>query len=104
MISRLSSAPPLPVAPGRRRPAHRRLTVEVLHIGDPQRADPGAYVLDAQAGQSAFGVYDERGDTRSDTVVAGYPKLGTVSDLVAYARTTRLDLIIFTTTLFPNCL
>ena len=59
-ISRLSSAPPLPVAPGRRRPAHRRLTVEVLHIGDPQHADAGAYVLDAQAGQSAFGVYGER--------------------------------------------
>jgi Undecaprenyl-phosphate glucose phosphotransferase len=29
-------------------------------------------------------------------VVAGYPKLGTVDDLVAYARRTKLDLVVFT--------
>ena len=54
--------------------------------------------LDAQAdsGVRIVGVFDDRGDTRSDTMVAGYPKLGTVSDLVAYARSTRVDLIIFT--------
>lgn len=54
--------------------------------------------LDAQpeSGVRIVGVFDDRGDTRADSVVAGYPKLGTVSDLVAYARTTRLDLIIFT--------
>ncbi|RZK88645.1 MAG: undecaprenyl-phosphate glucose phosphotransferase, partial [Methylobacterium sp.] len=54
--------------------------------------------LDAQAesGIRIVGVFDDRGDRRSDTVVAGYPKLGTVDDLVAYARTTRLDLVIFT--------
>lgn len=54
--------------------------------------------LEAQAdcGVRIVGVFDDRGDMRADSVVAGYPKLGTVSDLVAYARTTRLDLIIFT--------
>ena len=54
--------------------------------------------LDAQtdSGVRIVGVFDDRGDTRSDTVVAGYPKLGTVSDLVAYARNTRIDLIIVT--------
>jgi hypothetical protein len=29
-------------------------------------------------------------------VVAGYPKLGSVGDLVAYARRTKLDLVVFT--------
>ena len=41
------------------------------------------------------GVFDERDDPRSPDLVAGYPKLGNIDDLVAYARNTRLDLIIF---------
>ena len=41
------------------------------------------------------GVFDDRSDNRSPDLVAGFPKLGTVDDLVAYARHTRLDLIIF---------
>ena len=43
-----------------------------------------------------FGVFDDRRDARSPDVVAGYPKLGTVSDLVSFARKTRIDLVIFT--------
>lgn len=42
------------------------------------------------------GVFDDRKDERSPDVVAGLPKLGTVSDLVAFARNTRIDLVIFT--------
>ncbi len=42
------------------------------------------------------GVFDDRNDDRSPDVVAGYPKLGNVDDLVALARHTRIDLIIFT--------
>ena len=42
-----------------------------------------------------FGVFDDRTDTRSPDVVAGYPKLGTVDDLVEFARHTRIDLAIF---------
>ena len=41
------------------------------------------------------GVFDDRTDARSPDVVAGYPKLGTVDDLVEFARHTRLDLVIF---------
>jgi Undecaprenyl-phosphate glucose phosphotransferase len=41
------------------------------------------------------GVFDERNDDRSPDLCAGYPKLGTIDDLVAYARKTRLDLVIF---------
>ncbi len=42
------------------------------------------------------GVFDDRTDERSPNMVAGYPKLGTVDTLVEFARSTRLDLIIFT--------
>ena len=41
------------------------------------------------------GVFDDRTDARSPDVVEGYPKLGTVDDLVEFARHTRLDLVIF---------
>jgi Undecaprenyl-phosphate glucose phosphotransferase len=42
------------------------------------------------------GVFDDRTDERSPDVVAGYPKLGTVDDLVDFARRVRIDLVIFT--------
>ena len=43
-----------------------------------------------------FGIFDDRTDERSPTVVAGFPKLGNVDDLVEFARTNPLDLVIFT--------
>jgi Undecaprenyl-phosphate glucose phosphotransferase len=42
-----------------------------------------------------IGVFDDRDDTRAPDVVAGYPKLGRVDDLVEFARHTRVDLVIF---------
>lgn len=42
------------------------------------------------------GIFDDRGDDRAGTMVAGYPKLGNVSDLVAYARINTVDLVVFT--------
>jgi Undecaprenyl-phosphate glucose phosphotransferase len=41
------------------------------------------------------GVFDDRGDDRSPESCAGVPKLGTVDDLVEFARNTRVDLVIF---------
>jgi len=41
------------------------------------------------------GVFDDRSDDRSLPSCAGVPKLGTVDDLVAFARNTRVDLVIF---------
>lgn len=43
-----------------------------------------------------LGVFDDRTDDRSPDVVGGYPKLGTVDDLVDFARHARIDLAIFT--------
>jgi len=40
------------------------------------------------------GVFDDRDETRAKGLVGGYPKLGGLDDLVAFSRTTRVDLII----------
>jgi Undecaprenyl-phosphate glucose phosphotransferase len=42
-----------------------------------------------------YGVFDDRIGDRASDVIAGYPKLGTVDDLVVFARHARLDLVIF---------
>jgi Undecaprenyl-phosphate glucose phosphotransferase len=42
-----------------------------------------------------IGVFDDRGDDRSLSTCAGVPKLGSVDDLVEFARHTRVDLVIF---------
>jgi Undecaprenyl-phosphate glucose phosphotransferase len=42
-----------------------------------------------------LGVFDDRSDERSPNTVEGYPKLGNVDDLVDFARSTRVDLVIF---------
>ncbi|GEP04878.1 undecaprenyl-phosphate glucose phosphotransferase [Methylobacterium oxalidis] len=67
-------------------------------VGGGPVAEELIRALEAQGdtGIRIVGVFDDRNDDRSTDVVAGYPKLGTVSDLVAYARQARLDLIVFT--------
>ena len=40
------------------------------------------------------GIFDDRDDDRSPNVIAGYPRLGGLADLVTLGRTTRLDLVI----------
>ncbi len=42
-----------------------------------------------------IGVFDDRGDQRASASCTGVPKLGTVDDLVEFARNTRVDLVIF---------
>ena len=42
-----------------------------------------------------IGVFDDRGDERAAPTCGGVPKLGTVDDLVEFARHTRVDLVIF---------
>ena len=41
-----------------------------------------------------IGVFDDRGDDRSSSTCAGVAKLGTVDELVDFARRTRIDLVI----------
>ncbi len=40
------------------------------------------------------GIFDDRQGERSPTMVAGYPKLGTVAELVQFAREARIDMLI----------
>lgn len=40
------------------------------------------------------GVFDDRDDARSKGLIAGYPKLGGLADLVSFSRRTRVDLVI----------
>ncbi len=42
-----------------------------------------------------LGVFDDRGDARSPGSVDGFPKLGTVDDLIEFARASRVDLVVF---------
>ncbi len=42
-----------------------------------------------------LGVFDDRSDARSPSAVEGFRKLGTVGDLVDFARVSRVDLVIF---------
>ncbi|MBE7184993.1 MAG: undecaprenyl-phosphate glucose phosphotransferase [Methylobacterium mesophilicum] len=40
------------------------------------------------------GLFDDRDDTRSPPLVAGYPKLGTVDELIEFARIAQIDMMI----------
>jgi lipopolysaccharide/colanic/teichoic acid biosynthesis glycosyltransferase len=42
-----------------------------------------------------IGLFDDRNDDRSPDTIGGQRKLGTVDDLVEFARRTRIDLVIF---------
>jgi Undecaprenyl-phosphate glucose phosphotransferase len=60
----------------------------------------GEALVSAMSGQRdsdvhIVGVFDDRGDERSSPMCEGVPKLGTVDDLVEFARQTRVDLVIF---------
>lgn len=53
--------------------------------------------LDAQQDNDLkiYGIFDDRSDDRTSSVVGGYPTLGTVDDLVDFARQTQIDLVLF---------
>lgn len=40
------------------------------------------------------GIFDDRDDSRSPPVVAGYPKLGNIDELITFARIARIDMLI----------
>jgi Undecaprenyl-phosphate glucose phosphotransferase len=50
--------------------------------------------VDVDSDVRILGVFDDRGDDRVDRVISGYPRLGGREDLVAFARRTRLDVVI----------
>ena len=61
--------------------------------------DPAAELIRALESQPdsdirIVGVFDDRKDDRSPKIVAGYPKLGTIAELVDFGRIARVDLLI----------
>ena len=75
-----------------------RLQCRTVIVGGGEAGAALIKALEAQSdtGLAICGVFDDRTDSRSPDIVAGYPKLGSVDDLVEFARRTRLDLVIFT--------
>ncbi len=74
-----------------------RLARRTVVVGADERGDALVQALSAQRDSDVHivGVFDDRGDDRAPTMIAGQQKLGTVDDLVEFARKTRIDLVIF---------
>jgi len=54
----------------------------------------GDLEVDVDSDIRIAGVFDDRGDDRVDRVISGYPRLGGLSQLVSFARNSRIDLVI----------
>jgi Undecaprenyl-phosphate glucose phosphotransferase len=67
-------------------------------VGGGELAESMIRALNVQSdtGIRLVGIFDDRSEDRSPDIVGGFPKLGSVDDLVEYARRTYLDLIVFT--------
>ncbi|MDF0699021.1 undecaprenyl-phosphate glucose phosphotransferase [Rhizobium sp. MC63] len=65
-------------------------------VGGGEPAKELIRVLEQQADNDIriCGIFDDRGEKRSPIMVAGYPKLGTVPELVEFVRLTRIDMLI----------
>lgn len=73
-----------------------RLERRVVIVGGGER---GLHLIEALQASAATdikicGVFDDRGDQRVPENIAGFPKLGTVDELVRFARSNRIDLLI----------
>jgi Undecaprenyl-phosphate glucose phosphotransferase len=75
-----------------------RLARRTVLVGGGAAADTllSQFAAQPQPDLQILGIFDDRTDARSPAVVAGFPKLGTVEDLIAFSRRTRIDLVIFT--------
>jgi len=75
-----------------------RLERRAVIVGGGEAAADLIHEIEAQPGNGIriCGIFDDRGGERSPPVVAGYPKLGTVADLVEFGRVARIDMLIVT--------
>jgi len=74
-----------------------RLDRRTVVVGADANGESLIHSLAAQRDSDVHvvGVFDDRGDERSPASCKGVAKLGTVDDLVEFARHTRVDLVIF---------
>jgi Undecaprenyl-phosphate glucose phosphotransferase len=75
-----------------------RLERRAVLVGGGKAAEELIKALESspQSDIRICGVFDDRDDDRSPESCAGYPKLGSVDNLVAFARQARIDLMIVT--------
>jgi Undecaprenyl-phosphate glucose phosphotransferase len=64
--------------------------------GQPAAELIRALEADSEGDVRICGIFDDRNSERSPSIVAGYPKLGTVPALVDFARVARIDMLIVT--------
>jgi Undecaprenyl-phosphate glucose phosphotransferase len=74
-----------------------RLDRRTVVVGADARGESLVNAILAQRDNDVriVGLFDDRNDDRAPTTIAGRAKLGTVDDLVEFARRTRIDLVIF---------
>ena len=74
-----------------------RLDRRTVVVGADARGESLINAIVAQRDNDVriVGLFDDRNDDRAPTTIAGRAKLGTVDDLVEFARRTRIDLVIF---------
>ena len=75
-----------------------RLERRAVIVGGGQPAADIIATLESQEANDIriCGIFDDRDDERSPALVSGYPKLGTVDDLVEFARLCKIDMLIVT--------
>ena len=73
-----------------------RLYRRAVIVGGGPEAEQLIQALEASADTDIriVGIFDDRGADRVSPIVAGYPKLGNIDQLVEFARNSRLDLLI----------
>jgi Undecaprenyl-phosphate glucose phosphotransferase len=74
-----------------------RLDRRTVVVGADERGNALIQALASQKDSDIriVGVFDDRGDERSSPAIAGRQRLGSVDDLVEFARRTRVDLVLF---------
>ncbi|WP_036305584.1 undecaprenyl-phosphate glucose phosphotransferase [Methylopila sp. 73B] len=78
--------------------AQGRLGRKAVIVGGGEPAGELIRALEATPGNDVHicGVFDDRSNDRSPAIVAGYPKLGNIAELVEFGRLARIDLLIVT--------
>ena len=73
-----------------------RLERRAVIVGGGRAAEELIAAMEAQPSNDVriCGIFDDRSAERSPPVVAGYPKLGTVAELVEFGRLARIDMLI----------
>ena len=75
-----------------------RLERRAVVVGGGQAAEALISQLEAQGDNDIriCGIFDDRSDDRSPPIVAGYPKLGTIAELIEFGRICTFDMLIVT--------